>query len=66
LLSVDVVQSSGLLLTCCREGLIKVWNEKKELLREIKFNEPVVSAMFLNSQGDIVVGHEGQLSVIRA
>lgn len=66
MLSVDVVQAKGLLLTCCSDGLIKVWNEKKELIREIKFNEPVVSAKFINNDGDIVVAHAGQLSIIKA
>jgi hypothetical protein len=36
-----------------------VWNEKKDLIREIKFNEPVVSARFINDDGDILVGHAG-------
>jgi hypothetical protein len=45
---------------------VKVWNAKKELIREVKFNETIRSALFLNSSADIVVAHGGQLSVILA
>lgn len=54
------------MLSACEEGLIKVWNQKKELLREIRFNDPIVSALFLNEEADIVVAHSGQLSIIAA
>lgn len=59
LLSVDVYYEQGLILTACKDGIIKVWNNKKELLREIKFNEPIISALFMNQSSDIVVAHGG-------
>lgn len=43
---------------------MKVWNIKKELIREIKFPEPVYSVSFLNEQGDILVGHHGKVSMV--
>ena len=39
---------------------------KKELIREIKFNEDITQALFLNNEGDIVAAHGGQLSIIYA
>jgi hypothetical protein len=48
MLSVDIYYNKGLILTACKEGLVKVWNCKKELIREIKFNDPIKSALFLN------------------
>ena len=46
------------------DGLVKVWNIKKDLLREIKFPEPVYSVSFLNDEGDIIVGHYGKVSTV--
>ena len=59
MLNVDVYYEKGLMLTACKEGLVKVWNLKKELIREIKFNDPIISALFLNQEADIIVGHGG-------
>lgn len=35
--SVDVIEYLGLQVTVDKEGLIKIWNEMRELVREIKF-----------------------------
>lgn len=53
-------------MTGGRDGLVKVWNVRKELIREIKFPEPVSSVAFLNDQADILVGHLGKVSSILA
>lgn len=37
----------------------------KQLIREINFPNKVDSVCFLNEEGDLVVGHEQRLSVIR-
>jgi len=49
-----------------QEGLVKIWNCRKQLIREIKFVEPVNSVAFLNPQADIIVGHSGNLSRLDA
>ena len=46
------------------DGFVKVWNIKKEMIREIKFPEPVYSVSFLNAAGDILVGHLGKVSTV--
>lgn len=46
------------------DGLVKIWNLKKELIREIQFPEPVYSVSFLNEEGDIIVGHLGKVSTV--
>lgn len=56
----------GLFVTASREGIIKVWNMQKELLREIAFSGAIKSVCFINAKADIAVGHSGQLSVISA
>jgi len=46
--------------------LVKVWNIKKELIREIKFPEPITSVCFLNSNADLLVGHVSKVSTVLA
>ena len=41
-------------------------NLKKDLVREIKFPEPITSVAFLNENADILVGHVGKVSSILA
>lgn len=54
-------------MTVDTEGLIKVWNEMRELIREIKFNDVVSSVAFVGSKPqDLLVGHGGKLSKILA
>ena len=53
-------------MTADADGLIKLWNYKKEMIREIKFTEPVSAVCFQDKEGDLLVGHEGKLSRIQA
>jgi WD40 repeat protein len=64
--SIDLLVSKGLFVTGGRDGLVKVWNLKKELIREIKFPEPITAVNFMNPKGDILVGHVGKVSSILA
>lgn len=66
LMSIDMLESKGLFVTGGRDGLVKVWNIKKQLIREIKFPEPITSVCFFNAQGDILVGHIGKVSSVMA
>lgn len=59
LMNVDVHLEKGLILSSSADRLVKVWNMKKELIREIKFNEDITQALFLNHKGDIVTAHGG-------
>ena len=38
----------NMFISSSADGYVKIWNIKKELLREIKFPEPVYSVSFLN------------------
>lgn len=64
--TVDMLVSRGLFVTGGRDGLIKVWNIRKQLIREIKFPEPITSVAFLNNEADILVGHIGKVSSVVA
>jgi WD40 repeat protein len=57
LTSIDILYGYNLLISSCYDGFVKIWNIKKELLREIKFSEPIISATFINSDADILIGH---------
>ena len=58
--------SKKLIVSADCDGLIKIWNFAKELVREIKFTEPISAVCFLNPEADLLVGHRGKLSRIYA
>lgn len=57
---------SGWILTADKEGLVKVWTDSKELIAELQFPENVSSVKFLNSDKDILVGHQTRISLVKA
>lgn len=72
LTSIDFHKNLNLVATSCEGGQIKIWSTNnvrgygdKQLIREINFPSKVDSVCFLNEQGDILVGHERRLSVIK-
>lgn len=62
--SVDVHGKYKLIASGDEQGLIKIWNYRRQLIREIKFTEPITAVCFLNARADLVVGHGGKLSRI--
>lgn len=64
--SVDISENLRLQVTVDKDGLIKVWNEMRELVREIKFYDEVSSVAFMSGSSDLLVGHGGKLSKISA
>ena len=51
----------------CSGGLdrmVRVFNKKKELIKEVKFPQPVSCVSFMNKRGDILVGHLTNVSVV--
>lgn len=58
----DTLLCKGMIVTGDKDGLVKIWNSKKQLIREIKFVGKINSVAFLNQDGDIIVGHAGNLS----
>ena len=62
----DIFEKERLYVTGDKEGLVKIWNFKKQLMREVKFVEPINSVCFLNENADIIVGHSGNLSLLNA
>lgn len=64
IMDLDMFPDKNLFISGSMDGYVKVWNIKKELIREIKFPEPVYSVSFLNKNGDILVGHLGKVSSV--
>ena len=62
--SIDVHGKYKLIASGDEQGLIKIWNYRRQLIREIKFTEPITAVCFLNARADLVVGHGGKLSRI--
>lgn len=60
--SIDIFPAKGLIVSGDCEGTLKIWNLKKELMREIKFTESITAVCFFKENADIVVGHGGKLS----
>lgn len=59
-----MLEESGLIITGSADKSVKVWNTKKQIIREIKFPEAIESVKFFNPEGGILVGHAGQVSSI--
>jgi len=55
-----------LIATCDADGLIKIWDFNKKLIREIKFTEAINVVCFINHKADLIAGHGGKLSRIQA
>lgn len=64
--TIDTHSGLKLIVSGDASGLIKLWNFKRQLIREIKFTEPISAVCFLNREGDLVVGHKGKVSKILA
>ena len=65
MLAIDVHFEKELLVTSDEDGLIKIWDFDKKLIREIKFTEPVNVICFMNAEADLMAGHGGKLSKIK-
>ena len=62
--SIDCLPEKGLYISGCLDGYVKIWNIKKNLIREVKFLDPVHTVTFLSEEGDILVGHSHKVSLI--
>lgn len=65
-LAIDVHLEKQLIVTSDADGLIKIWDFQKKLIREIKFTEAITVVCFINNAADLMAGHGGKLSRIQA
>ena len=55
-----------LMVTSDKSGCLRIWNNRKRFLREIRFpqNHPIESVCFINPLGDLLVSHANRISYI--
>jgi hypothetical protein len=64
--AMDWCGARGLLVTSSLDGMIKIWNSRRQLVRDIATRQALLACCFLNASADIVVGIRSNVSVIRA
>jgi len=62
--SVDSNSNLGIFCSASGDGVIKIWDRDKTLLREIMMNETLTVASFLNTRGDILIGFKQHIFII--
>ncbi|CAH1788529.1 unnamed protein product [Owenia fusiformis] len=60
----SVCANNRIFATSSQDGLLKIWNWRGELLREMQFDNTLNGASFINTQGDILVGYQNHLHVV--
>ena len=64
LTGLDYNRRSGLMVSSCEDGNIRIWTLNKKFMREIMFPHKIDSVCFYNAEGDILVSHEKRISLI--
>ena len=65
LTGIDYNRKLGLVVSSCKEGMIRIWTLNKKFMREIFFPHGIDSVCFHNNEGDILVSHEKRISLIQ-
>jgi len=53
------------IVTCADDGLVKIWDYHRYLIKQVKFPYKLDFCGFLNSNGDIAISYQNSISVIR-
>lgn len=62
---IDCIPDQQVYVTGSTDGVVKVWNFKKELIKEIEFHEAVNTVVFMDSSQDLLVGHAGKVTEVK-
>eukprot|EP00826_Nyctotherus_ovalis_P037119 TRINITY_DN3366_c0_g2_i2.p1 TRINITY_DN3366_c0_g2~~TRINITY_DN3366_c0_g2_i2.p1 ORF type:complete len:317 (+),score=87.54 TRINITY_DN3366_c0_g2_i2:68-1018(+) len=62
--SSDSIPSKRLTLTCSDDGALKVWDYKRQLIRQVRFPYKLPYAAFMNFGGDVLTCYQNIVSVI--
>jgi len=66
ILGIDVNEELEMFITTAEDGIVKIWNWDKVLLREIKFAENIGAGLILNNECDLIIAHQNKVSIVRA
>ncbi|KAJ3035181.1 hypothetical protein HK097_004267, partial [Rhizophlyctis rosea] len=56
----------GMFVTISKDGAMKVWDCHNNLIREILFQEPLESICPANPQGDLLIGIQNRIDIIKS
>lgn len=65
IVSVDILEASGILMTAALDQKLKFWNLRKQILFQINYFESINCACFINGSADILISHGGHLNIFR-
>ena len=65
-ISLECCPSLRIFATTSTDGQIKIWNKDNHLVSEIDFGKSLASVCFANLQGDLLVGFQKHISLIKA
>ncbi|MDR3549305.1 MAG: hypothetical protein P4M11_13760 [Candidatus Pacebacteria bacterium] len=63
--SLSVAPDKRLVVTCSDDGYVKIWNEHRQLIRQVHFPYRLLFAHFLGGSGDILISYSNSVSVLR-
>jgi hypothetical protein len=63
-MGIDTYLAWNLFVTGGLDCHAKIWNLKKEMIREIKVPEKIFAVAFLNEKGDVLIGHNAKVSTV--
>lgn len=58
---IDTCKHLKIFMTCSLDGMIKLWHTDKSIIIEIKLDDALSHARFLNSSGDLICGYRNHL-----
>ncbi|KRX03595.1 hypothetical protein PPERSA_04147 [Pseudocohnilembus persalinus] len=65
ILSIDIMSQKQLITTAAIDNKVKIWSFQKVLICQINVEYDLQGSIFSDSQGDLVIAHDGKLSLIR-
>ncbi len=64
--SADYCSEQAIFASCSDDNTVKIWDRRLNLLRDIVVDEPMRAMCFLNESGDLLVGLNTAVSIIRS
>ena len=66
IISLSCSEELELFATSSKDGMVKIWNSTGQLVSELEFGESLAAVCFSNSRGDLLVGFQNHICVIKA
>ncbi|KAI9102055.1 hypothetical protein DFS34DRAFT_647837 [Phlyctochytrium arcticum] len=63
--AICTIPKLGLFVTASKDATIRVWDTQNALVREIQFQENIHSLAVANAKGDLVIGIQNRVDIIR-